>query len=353
MTGKRLLYLLLSIAISVVLMAFLVRGLDWELMGDSIRAIRLPYVALFLLTYALSVLVRAFRYLLFIGPGRIRFVPVLLVTIVRNMLVDFLPARLGSLSYVILLKKKYNLAYEIGTSSLGLAIFFDAAAIFPLIFLATLFIKPVQHMLAVNRVHYLGLVLLINLLFFACMIFLDKLVILGRVILNRIFTLLRLDNWKLSHRLHAFLDKLFNEIKDSKARGIYLPLFLLSILLRVLKYGGLYFLLLSVLHASAPRGEQFGFFSVFLGIAITEMSGFLPIKGFMGIGTWHAAFTYVFAYLHILPAGTGKIAGILLHGITQIVEYTAGIITLIAVMVRKKKDRPQADESAPPDTSHI
>lgn len=339
---KRHITLLISAVLSISLMYYLYRDFDFAGLLDNIKKINIFYLISFLLVYAGTVLLRSVRYWILIGTGKIAFIPVFLTTIVRNMFVDLLPARLGLVSYIIILKKRYNIEYDIGTSSLGLSLIFDTAAMFPLLLIAILYmINNVESgLIDINYSLYIALLILINISFFIVIAFLDRFIILGKKIINYSANILNLRSYKIFKRLLGFLDRTFAEIIKTKKNKIYFSIFGISVLLRLFKYICLYLLLLSIVYPfGIDNYPNLSFFSSFLGTAITEMSEFLPIRGIAGIGTWHAVWAHTFDFLNILDFDLARTAGLILHSITQLIEYFTGIIILLYIISLTKKDK--------------
>ena len=63
-----------------------------------------------------------------------------LVVLIRNFCSDLLPARTGSLIYILLLKKRLGISLDQATSSFSLALAFDICSVAPLVLLATIFL---------------------------------------------------------------------------------------------------------------------------------------------------------------------------------------------------------------------
>jgi len=93
----------------------------------------LPLVVAYLSLYLTALLIRARRYSLLLNLAGEEKVPtykqMVLVTGVRNMVVDLLPARLGELGYVALLNRGYNVKLEHCASSLAISVAFDFLAV--------------------------------------------------------------------------------------------------------------------------------------------------------------------------------------------------------------------------------
>src|SRR5207237_10355914 len=78
---------------------------------------------------------RSLRYHMLVGEW-VGSVPLVLVTGARNFLVDLLPARIGSLSYVVLLTRRFGVPLEPVLSSFVVTFFYDLFAMTLLIGIA-------------------------------------------------------------------------------------------------------------------------------------------------------------------------------------------------------------------------
>ncbi len=337
---KRHLTILLSALLSAGLMYYLYRDFNFLELFSDLKNINKYYLLSFIGIYLCTVFIRTFRYWFLVGTHNIGFFPIFLTTIVRNMFVDLLPARLGSISYIIILKKKFNIDYDIGAVSLGLSIFFDIAVMFPLLLMAVIYMlyHIGSDVINIDYNLYIAVLLMVNIVFIIAIFFLDRLILMAKKITDYFSNLLRLRSYKVPKIILEFLDRIFADIIKAKKNRTYFLIFILSFALRILKYMGLYFLLLAIVFPFGLENyENLSFFSSFLGTAATEMSEFLPIKGIGGIGTWHFVWAKTFEFLNILDFELAKKAGIMLHTITQLIEYSAGIIVLLYIISLKKR----------------
>ncbi|HAU69218.1 MAG TPA: hypothetical protein DCW52_12580, partial [Gammaproteobacteria bacterium] len=131
----------LSIAVSLTVLALLLQlvtsGLGeeqrpsvWAALAATTKVWLLAYLGL----YFVQLYFRAARYRLLLDIAGEKNLPTLgqmaLVTGIRNMFVDMLPARFGELGYVALLNRGYGVKLQHCMSSLGIAIVFDFVALF-------------------------------------------------------------------------------------------------------------------------------------------------------------------------------------------------------------------------------
>jgi hypothetical protein len=124
--------------------------------------------------------------------------------------------------------------------------------------------------------------------------------------------------------------------------------FLLSLLIRLIKYVFIFILFQGVVKVG--WGSQI--FSVFsFSLAITELSSLLPIQGLGGFGTWELAFAAAFGALfddYDISRTVLQSAGFVIHITTQVWEYCIG---LLAFLVLQMKLRKQSGCTGPGDDS--
>ncbi len=273
-----------------------------------------------------------------------------LLTLVRNIFVDLVPARLGSLSYIYLLVKRFGLAFEIAAGTLLVSMLFDFIAATPLLILSIMLVgfggAPLSSPLFLTSVIFLLAILLLLLM---------KLVPMLRFILK--LTHLRYERvgvgpaptrattrvaptQKWVNIISQKLAQTVEEIEKIQKKKLYRKVFFISLLIRILKYGSLYFLLHSVIASRGFTIPELNFCKVFLAFAGPEIAANLPIHGVGGFGSWELAWVLTFQ-----PMGfTREIAirtGFIVHGITQVIEYAMGIIAIVILALpfhwRKKQ----------------
>ena len=117
---------------------FTTQGADPRALVPLVRAISLPGLLAYVAISAAGLLLRAMRYRLLLGRP-VALWPLVLVTAVRNMAVDLVPARAGAAaSYLYLITARLGLPLEAGVASFALAFILDTLAVAPLLVVALL-----------------------------------------------------------------------------------------------------------------------------------------------------------------------------------------------------------------------
>jgi uncharacterized membrane protein YbhN (UPF0104 family) len=134
-------------------------------------------------------------------------------------------------------------------------------------------------------------------------------------------------------------------VDEIQRRGVYTTAFVVSFLLRLAKYGSLYFLLHALLANQGFPLATLSFWKVLLGIAAAELSANLPIQGLAGLGTWETAFALAFRVMGY-EEKVAIVAGLGLHLVTQVFEYGLGGLAILLLAWPPRRRPPGTGQSA-------
>ena len=138
----QLVYAALSLAVSVGVLSYLYAQVSlaavWRMITSSYVPALCGFVAL---AMTLQVL-RTIRYGLVLNRlgWSARPVPLFLVVLVRGLFVDLLPARLGELVFIYLVRSRLRIPIGPAVASFALAFLFDLLVLAPLLLLAALWL---------------------------------------------------------------------------------------------------------------------------------------------------------------------------------------------------------------------
>ncbi|MCX6357309.1 MAG: lysylphosphatidylglycerol synthase domain-containing protein [Candidatus Aureabacteria bacterium] len=262
---KNIWYLAASVCVSIIVFAYLFAIVSPAAIARAIRNARGCGLLAYMCLSLLSTIFRNWRYLLLlratesgatVGSGQM-----FLVTLVRNLFADLLPARIGSLVYVAILKARFGVTLARGTSVWAIAFVLD-------------------------------------------MVVMVSLMALG------------------------------DQISAIYMEGSWGGVLLLSLLVRVLKYGCLAFLLYAILNPIDPSCytlRSIGYWPVFVGASLAEFAASTPLSGIAGFGLYEGVWTGSF-YLLGYPRELAALSGISAHVITQAFAYSLGGIATIVLM---------------------
>ena len=323
-----------SAAITVGLLALLFRAVPVGDLFKTLREIHIPGLFLYLAISLVATAAKAARAKWLLAPFRISWPDMFLVTFVRNGFEDLLPARLGSLSYVVVLNKKLGCPFETAASTLVVMLVFDFLTLSPFVLAALLLAGSAASILPGPL--FIGLALG----YFAVVLVIAwKIVPLTRfgvAIVRRALDLFKAANRPRARRALAKLDETVAALAVIQARSLAFPLFLVSAVIRLLKYLSLYALLLALVRHLGIGPQELALWKVVLGITAAELTSLLPVKGLADFGTWESAWVLAFALMG-LDRSTAVLSGFSLHLMTNLFEYGFALLALLAVSLRRRK----------------
>ena len=336
MDKKKFVSLLISIAVSAMLIWFLFTKIEFKDFMQTFSRIYIPGLLAFLIIALLGSTLRAWRYKWLLLPNLISWRDVFMVTFIRNLFVDLLPARVGSLSYVYVLNKSLKYSFEAASSSFVVAFVLDFLTLSPFLVFSLLAVGFGETSIANMTL------LSASFVFFLLVFFVFwKVVELTAFVLKVYQWLLRFfrqDKKKWAETSIKKIHLTVRELQKIKEKKIGWPLFILSLGIRLAKYGALYFLLFALLRSHGFSLEGLSFSKTILGITGAELTSALPIKGIGGFGTWESAWA-----LTLMMMGFEKRIAILssgVHLITNLFEYFLGTTSiLILALSRSGKKR--------------
>ncbi len=323
---------IISIGISFIILGFIFGLVSSG--GDNISKARIIQVLtnisfnlvfLYFILQLIQAGFRAWRYRVLLNIEKDIKLPsffhIYLVSAVRNMLVDFLPARIGELSYIAMMNKGYSIRGDLCMSSLSLSVLFDFISLFFLFF----FILFLPAYSSNERLSFLSLMLIVLIV-----------VVIGWVILfyglkhmvklsKRIFP--SITKISLVERFLNFINDLAEAIDKTKKAGILLKTLFISLAIRITKYTGLYLAFMAVVMPNFSKLSTAPLWSILSALLAGEASAGLPVPTFMSFGAYE---TGGFLALKALgfSASASVIAMFAIHIVSQAIDYSIGGLAL-------------------------
>ncbi len=313
---------LASLALTSALCFLLLRQVDLRELADWLLRVDRRYYAVYVGLALAGLLARSWRYQMLIGRW-VGFFPIVLVTAARNFLVDLLPARIGSLSYVYLLTRRFGVPLDPVLSSFVLTFLYDLLAMSLLVGLAlTLQFGRFESGVALGFLASLLAAAVLSVFFW----------------LARALRLVaaRLRATGRGEALASRLEEAAREVGRSGGPAKVSALIGLSVLIRLLKFGAYWSLLLGVVGEHDLGARDLPFWTVFLGIAGAELSATLPIHGIAGFGTYETAWKLGFERLGVSPR-VAILSGFATHLLSQIYDYSVGLVALGLALAWSRK----------------
>jgi uncharacterized membrane protein YbhN (UPF0104 family) len=337
MLKNRVVYVILSTLVSVGLLWLLLSQVKTEDIIDTISRVFLPALLVYAAVALAAAWLRAWRYRWLLRPRSITWRNVFLVTFIRNSLIDLLPARIGSLSYIYVLNKRLGFPFEAAASSFVLAFVLDFLTLSPFLITSVIAVG-----LGSNALSTPALLLLAAAFFVLVFLVYWRLVPLARFCLAAFRRLLRLARAEERPGARTAVQKFELTIQslDSVRRGQKAaPIFMLSFLIRLAKYLSIFALFFALLRSHGFSLRDLSFWTLILGLSGAELTSALPIKGLAGFGTWESAWALTFKLMDFDPR-LAIISGIGIHLLTNIFEYSLGIGSILVLVwpyLRRKR----------------
>jgi uncharacterized membrane protein YbhN (UPF0104 family) len=326
MLRNRFVYIALSALVSIGLLWLLLSQVNTQ---DVIRTLARVFIPALLVYMALALLaawLRAWRYKWLLQPQSISWPNMFLVTFIRNSLIDLLPARLGSLSYIYVLNKRLGFPFEAATSSFVLAFVLDFLTISPFLVISLIAVSGSGHTLSIPTL------LLLAIAFFAIVSLVYwKIVPVARFLLSvfrRLLLLAKISERKVARTAVQKFELTIQSLNSLRRQGKDIPIFILSLLIRLAKYGSVFALFFALLRSHGFSLHELNFWTFILGLSGAELTSALPVKGLAGFGTWESAWALTFRLMGFDPR-LAVISGIGVHLLTNIFEYSLGIASIL------------------------
>ena len=115
----------LSALVSVILLAYLLYNLDWDILRAAFSDIRWGWLGLALLAYLVNILLRALRFTNLIYSRPVKWLELIPVSALHNILMYLMPAKTGDVTYIFIAKNRLDLSLTEGTATLLAARFYD------------------------------------------------------------------------------------------------------------------------------------------------------------------------------------------------------------------------------------
>ncbi len=349
-TPATVLKLLCSALLTAMLLTAVFRTESIDSLFSMLQNTYLPGVIAYASISLFALVVRALRYYLVLGVSsaeetealetqKVTFGTLLIVTSIRNALVDFLPARLGELSYFYVLRR-YGISMLRAVSVFGVCFALDIAVL-ALLLILLLLLSPyylgMQALIDTSQLSAPVLVFGVVVLLFA-FIALLRLDIAARIGTRILKTLSApLASWRPRNSVVLFAERITNDISGIQKRGNFTLFVLLTVALRVSKYLSLYVLLLSVVLPLGVSMQDLDPVLSTVAFLAAEASASLPISGLMGFGAYEGAWTLIFSLSRAeIPSVPSVI--LLVHLITQVVGYSFGLLGLGFFLIKEVKN---------------
>ena len=348
MKPKKFIYLTLACGVTAALFYYLARTTtlaDWV---GLYQGLDFRYFAAYVVLFLLSMFLKALRYQVLLGASGATAVPglrdLLTITFASNLFVDLLPARSGSLAYIVFLNRKLKVELPACASSFAFSFIFDLIGMLPLFFLAI-----ISHSMTDGGGGYhlwvlLGVLTLISL---AVLLLLDNVLNWAASVID-FFRTDKLGKINaLAARLSSEARSMASDVVKVKGQKVFLRVLLLSVGIRLGKYLSLYLLLMGIAGQWPEAAASLSFHVVLFALVAAEATASLPISGIAGFGAYEGVMTATLRQAG-LSTSQAAMTPFGLHLTTQTLDYFLGGLALLYLSLstrRKNGARPEKLET--------
>ncbi len=248
------------------------------------------------------------------------------VTLVRNMTVDLLPARIGELVFVGLLKKTNQTHASHSLTALVFSTLFDIAIILPVVFILSVFILT-ERQTQLTMLFGATLILICLVMVFVGLRYAVPWI--ARLVSNYSPS----QPNKLTHKFADFVVELNDAIQSTIKGGHFNYVVCLTIGLRVTKYAGLCMLFLGVVHINYPHLSDIPLSQLVSILIAGETAASLPVPTFLSLGSYEAGSAGMLSIFGV-DLTSAVIIMLAAHLSSQLVDYTMGLAAVAWLLFR-------------------
>jgi uncharacterized protein (TIRG00374 family) len=281
MKSRQPLIYIISAILSAALLAYLLLNLDWEILRVAFSNIHWGWLALALLAYLLNIFLRALRFANLIYSRPVKWLELIPVSALHNILMYLMPAKTGDVTYIFIAKDRLDLSLTEGTATLFAARFYDFAVVaFFLLILLPVSKDEIPDWIFLPAVIFCGLILLGALGILAFLKFSPP----------------PLKASKLSsqtqkpisarQKIRAAWNKFIIGLREIQSHGAHGKVALLTAGIWLCVYSNFYF-------ATQSMGLPVAFYHIAIISMVMIPLTLLPLQGFANIGTHEVGWTSV------------------------------------------------------------
>ncbi|RJX35238.1 MAG: UPF0104 family protein [Desulfarculus sp.] len=335
--------LLVACGFTVALFWYLARTTtlaDWV---GLYRGLHWGWFAAFLGLFWGSMLLKAVRYKMLLAASgeAVRYWHLVILTFVSNLFVDLLPARSGSLAYIVFLNRKLAVGLPAAFSSFAFSFIFDLIGMLPLFCLAI-----ILHQAAAGGESVLWILLgLLGVIAVLALLLLERVLAVAAVLAAWLTARLRGRSQDLAGRLAREVGSMRADVARVKAQGVFWRVLMVSVAIRACKYLALYVLVAGLAAQWPAEAARLSFPLVLFALVAAEATASLPISGIAGFGAYEGV---MMATLRAagLAATQAALIPFGLHLLTQTVDYTLGGLALVILSLTARPEK--KDDASPP-----
>ena len=125
MKKRNVLIYILSAVLSVIFLAYVLLNLDWEILREAFSDIHWGWLGMAFLAYLINIFFRAMRFGSLIYSRPVKWIELIPVSALHNILMYLMPAKTGDLTYIFIAKNRLDVSLSEGTATLLAARMYD------------------------------------------------------------------------------------------------------------------------------------------------------------------------------------------------------------------------------------
>jgi glycosyltransferase 2 family protein len=326
MSRHKVLIYVLSAVLSVLFLVYVLLNLDWEILRVAFSDIRWGWLGMALLAYLVNIILRALRFTNLIYSKPVKWLELIPVSALHNILMYLMPAKTGDVTYVFIAKDRLDLSLTEGTATLFAARFYDfsVVALF-LVVLLPLSKDNIPDWIFMSAITFCVLILIGTLVIFAYLKF-------SKPAQEPISSPTRAQKHAsgLLNRLRTAWNKFIAGLREIQKHGVHGKVAVLTVGIWLCVYSNFYF-------ATKSMGLPVAFYHIAIISMVMIPLTLLPLQGFANIGTHEVGWTSVlvafnYPYKTALAIAAGS------HFVLLLSVLISGVLAFLgAQLILKRK----------------
>lgn len=300
---------LIATIITILLLFYLIENVELSAIYQSLALLNVKIILIGLIFYMFSYVFRAIRFKLILGES-IKLFSLLWIVCIHNFFVQLLPARIGEISYLYLIKK-YGIDKNKNIASIAFARIFDVIIVAVFFFMGLTSIPELLPDFIILLIIVIAVLLLLFLILYY-LIFRQSMVLL------MLEWIIRRTNINILKRGIDKFKEVVYEFGSLKSRRLTIGLFISSIFI----WGTLYLFMYVFLNAFF---NEITIPNAFLIVTLPVIFSILPIYGVAGFGTTETAFLFALLWFNE-NLELAISAGFVIHGFQLLFFITFGLV---------------------------
>lgn len=282
MNNRKIFVYILSAILSVLFLAYVLLNLDWAILRVAFSDIRWGWLGLALLAYLVNILLRALRFTNLIYSRPVKWLELIPVSALHNILMYILPAKTGDVTYIFIAKNRLDLALTEGTATLFAARFYDFSVVALFLIILLPFSKDeMPDWIYLPAILFCVLILIGTLGILAFLKF-DKSKIESGILPLKV----QEQTPAYQNRLRTAWNKFIVGLREIQEHGAHGKVALITAGIWLCVYSNFYF-------AAKSMGLPVAFYHIAIISIVMIPLTLLPLQGFANIGTHEIGWTSV------------------------------------------------------------